>query len=52
MGVDARGLFEGDFTIYDRINSIQDCIARDAYGLSRLKDNYLLSHLMPYLADT
>ena len=52
MGVDAKGLFEGDFTIYDRINSIQDCIARDAYGLSRLKDNYLLSHLMPYLADT
>lgn len=52
MGVDARGLFEGDSTIYDRINSIQDCMARDAYGLSRLKDNYLLSHLMPYLADT
>lgn len=52
MGVDTRGLFEGDSTIYDRINSIQDCIARDAYGLSRLKDNYLLSHLMPYLADT
>lgn len=52
IGVDVRGLFEGDSTIYDRINSIQDCIARDAYGLSRLKDNYLLSHLMPYLADT
>lgn len=52
MGVDTRGLFEGNYTIYDRINSIQDCMARDAYGLSRLKDNYLLSHLMPYLADT
>ncbi len=52
MGVDVRGLFEGNYTIYDRINSIQDCISRDAYGLSRLKDNYLLSHLMPYLADT
>lgn len=52
MGVDTRGLFEGSYTIYDRINSIQDCMARDAYGLSRLKDNYLLSHLMPYLADT
>lgn len=52
MGVDTRGLFDGSYTIYDRINSIQDCMARDAYGLSRLKDNYLLSHLMPYLADT
>lgn len=51
LGVDTRGLFEGDKTIYDRINALQDCISRDAYGLSRLKDNYLLQHLMPYLQD-
>lgn len=51
MGIDVRGLFEGDRTIYDRINALQDCISRDAYGLGRLKGNYLIQHLMPYLQD-
>ncbi len=44
-------MFEGNATIYDKLNAIQDHIARDAYDRGRLKDNYLLQHLMPYLAD-
>ena len=51
LGVDVKGLFEGNATIFDRLNSIQACIQRDAYGLGRLKDNYLLSHLAPYIQD-
>lgn len=51
LGVDVKGLFDGNSTIFDRLNSIQACIQRDAYGLGRLKDNYLLSHLAPYIQD-
>lgn len=51
LGIDAKGLFDGNATIFDRLNSIQACIQRDAYGLGRLKDNYLLSHLAPYIQD-
>lgn len=51
LGVDVKGLFDGSFTIFDRLNSIQACIQRDAYGLGRLKDNYLLSHITPYIQD-
>lgn len=51
LGIDVRGLFEGNATIYDKLNVIQDQMARDAYDRGRLKDNYLLQHLMPYLAD-
>lgn len=51
LGVDVKGLFDGNATIFDRLNSIQACIQRDAYGLGRLKDNYLLSHLAPYIQD-
>lgn len=51
LGVDVKGLFDGNATIFDRLNSIQACIQRDAYGLGRLKDNYLLSHLAPYVQD-
>lgn len=51
LGVDVKGLFDGNTTIFDRLNSIQACIQRDAYGLGRLKDNYLLSHLAPYIQD-
>lgn len=51
LGIDVKGLFDGNATIFDRLNSIQACIQRDAYGLGRLKDNYLLSHLAPYIQD-
>lgn len=51
LGIDIKGLFDGNATIFDRLNSIQACIQRDAYGLGRLKDNYLLSHLAPYIQD-
>lgn len=51
LGVDVKALFDGNATIFDRLNSIQACIQRDAYGLGRLKDNYLLSHLAPYIQD-
>lgn len=51
LGIDIKGLFDGNATIFDRLNSIQACIQRDAYGLGRLKDNYLLSHLAPYVQD-
>lgn len=51
LGIDVKGLFDGNTTIFDRLNSIQACIQRDAYGLGRLKDNYLLSHLAPYIQD-
>ena len=51
LGIDVKGLFDGNSTIFDRLNSIQACIQRDAYGLGRLKDNYLLSHLAPYIQD-
>lgn len=51
LGVDVKGLFDGNATIFDRLNSMQACIQRDAYGLGRLKDNYLLSHLAPYVQD-
>lgn len=51
LGVDVKGLFDGNSTIFDRLNSIQACIQRDAYGLGRLKDDYLLSHLAPYIQD-
>lgn len=51
LGVDVKAMFEGNATIYDKLNAIQDHIARDAYDRGRLKDNYLLQHLMPYLAD-
>ena len=51
LGVDVKSLFDGNFTIFDRLNSIQACIQRDAYGLGRLKDNYLLSHITPYIQD-
>lgn len=51
LGIDVRGLFEGNATIYDKLNTIQDQMARNAYDRGRLKDNYLLQHLMPYLAD-
>lgn len=51
LGVDVKGLFDGNATIFDRLNSMQACIQRDAYGLGRLKDNYLLSHLAPYIQD-
>lgn len=51
LGIDVNGLFDGNATIFDRLNSIQACIQRDAYGLGRLKDNYLLSHLAPYIQD-
>jgi hypothetical protein len=30
---------------------LSSCITRDIQGLSRLKDNYLLRHLAPYLSD-
>ena len=51
LGVDVKGLFDGNATIFDRLNSIQACIQRDAYGLGRLKSNYLLSHITPYIQD-
>lgn len=51
LSIDVKGLFDGNATIFDRLNSIQACIQRDAYGLGRLKDNYLLSHLAPYIQD-
>lgn len=51
LGIDVKALFDGNATIFDRLNSIQACIQRDAYGLGRLKDNYLLSHLAPYIQD-
>lgn len=51
LGVDVKALFDGNATIFDRLNSIQACIQRDAYDLGRLKDNYLLSHLAPYIQD-
>lgn len=51
LGIDVKGLFDGNATIFDSLNSIQACIQRDAYGLGRLKDNYLLSHLAPYIQD-
>lgn len=51
LGIDVKSLFDGNATIFDRLNSIQACIQRDAYGLGRLKDNYLLSHLAPYIQD-
>lgn len=51
LGINVKGLFDGNATIFDRLNSIQACIQRDAYGLGRLKDNYLLSHLAPYIQD-
>lgn len=51
LGIDVRGLFEGNATIYDKLNAIQDQMTRNAYDRGRLKDNYLLQHLMPYLAD-
>lgn len=51
LGVDVKGLFDGNATIFDRLNSIQACIQRDAYGLGRLKNNYLLSHITPYIQD-
>ena len=51
LGIDIKGLFDGNATIFDRLNSIQACIQRDAYGLGRLKGNYLLSHLAPYIQD-
>lgn len=51
LGIDVKGLFDGNATVFDRLNSIQACIQRDAYGLGRLKDNYLLSHLAPYIQD-
>lgn len=51
LGIDVKGLFDGNATIFDRLNSIQACIQRDAYGLGRLKDNYLLSHIAPYIQD-
>lgn len=51
LGIDVKGLFDGNATIFDRLNSIQACIQRDAYGLGRLKDNYLLLHLAPYIQD-
>lgn len=51
LGIDVKGLFDGNATIFDRLNSIQACIQRDAYGLGRLKGNYLLSHLAPYIQD-
>ena len=51
LGVDVKSLFDDNATIFDRLNSIQACIQRDAYGLGRLKDNYLLSHLAPYIQD-
>ena len=51
LGIDVKGLFDGNATIFDRLNSMQACIQRNAYGLGRLKDNYLLSHLAPYIQD-
>lgn len=51
LGIDTKGLFEGNHTIFDRLNMLQACITRDLGGLSRLKDNYLLRHLAPYLTD-
>lgn len=51
LGVDVKDLFDGNSTIFDRLNSIQACIQRDAYGLGRLKSNYLLSHITPYIQD-
>lgn len=51
LGIDVKGLFDGNATIFDRLNFIQACIQRDAYGLGRLKYNYLLSHLAPYIQD-
>lgn len=51
LGVDVKGMFDGNTTIFDRLNSIQACIQRDAYGLGRLKNNYLLSHITPYIQD-
>lgn len=51
LGVNTKDLFEGNHTVYDRFNMLSSCITRDIQGLSRLKDNYLLRHLAPYLSD-
>lgn len=51
LGINTKALFEGNHTVYDRFNMLSSCITRDIQGLSRLKDNYLLRHLAPYLSD-
>lgn len=51
LGINVKGLFEGNATIFDRLNALQACIQRNAYNLGRLKDNYLIKHLAPYLTD-
>lgn len=47
LGIDVKGLFDGDKTIYDRLNAIQFCIELNRFDMGRLKDNYLINHLKP-----
>lgn len=49
LNINIKGLFEGERTMQSRLNSIKYCIDRDAYGLSRLRNNYLLNHLIPHI---
>ena len=51
LNIDIKGMFEGNKTISDRINALRLCMQRDANGLGRLQNNYLLSHLRPYVVD-
>lgn len=51
LNINVKELFDGNRTISDRINALRICMQRDAYGLGRLENNYLLSHIRPYVVD-